>query len=226
MKKDINFLKGFDGSHFLEKRDYLGSSGIGLCMRKAWYNVAWARGYDGVMDPEGPDLESVYKMGAGNALEGLIVKMLEASGYKLAFTGEGQNVVTTDWGTEGHPDGLIIEDPDDGCEGFILEVKTTGSLKYVRATGPPDYHLHQTADYVFGSGAPGTKFVYLERGWGKTSTIIAHRQFLEPYRAENERRAGVINKALDTGDVNAVPCTPQSWECKSCGFRHQCSGKD
>lgn len=222
-KRDL-LMHQFDGSSFMEKRPYLGSSGIGLCMRKAWYNLAWARGEWGVEDPVPPTLDDIYKMQAGTLLEDLVVSMLKASGYKLAFTGKDQQTVDTEWGTSGHPDGLILEDPDHPeCAGYLLEVKTTGVLKYVKEQGSPDYHLHQTADYVFGSDAPGTKFIYLDRGWGRRHFTISHRHELGGFRQENERRAHIINKAIDTGDVNSVECTPADWECKSCGFRNQCT---
>lgn len=204
-------------------RQYLGMSELGMCPAKAIFRLRWARQVPGYSEPAPLPPDSVMKMQRGSYLEALVIKYLEACGFRFEHTGDAQLELAIDLenGTlRGHPDGVIIAAPAgyEWAVGGLLEVKTAAPFPFNRlaSEGVAPYYRDQAYLYQKGSGKTFTVFAYFEPGDGAVA-VLGPVQHDSARLALLEERAEMILRVVNSGAApDASTCQPVGvWECES-----------
>ena len=216
----------FDPAKFEDKpRCYIGASMVPYCPKRGYHTFQWScarrdEDTDGVPAPLPFSVKSMMRMKTGNYLEPMVVAMLEAQGYVLEGTCENQMCVSTG-GITGHPDGVVVKDPEGVYDEALLEIKTSHPYavkKVVREGTPQEYYRDQVTPLMKGLHLKGCIFIYMD--------LMNRELFRIDYDYEDWRLEPLLAKAklildgVDGGPPDPAPIA--SWECPSCPWRNIC----
>ncbi len=218
----------FDGEGVLEVR----ASAAGDCRRALWYEATeWE-----VANP--PSSETLTLLEAGNALEPVVLRAMERSGWELtlADTEDPEQVslqIAPNLRVTGHPDATGRMPLFEGEE-TVVEVKTRGPEAYKRwqVLGAERSHpesVAQAALYTYGTfGEPRDAVIAVmdtaTRTWDYE--VVPALRIGDAFHGARARLHALSeNYALHGADPEALPdrdFTAGHWRCNSCPYLSAC----
>lgn len=198
-----------------QRREYLGASEVGNCLRHVTANK---------LMPEALDLESMGRMLSGRALENEVVQLVRtALNGRLRNTGRNQmEVEHPEFPFKAHPDGRIIGDTPDG-DG-VLEVKTASSAAFKRfqSEGLPQNYVDQVQAQMGLSGLSWALLVLVSRE--NLADLATFRiQFDAAHYSGLEERAHRWQEAVQGGSpFEDLDGEPTRGYCFTCPFNIDC----
>jgi len=188
-------------------------SEVGSCLRKVWYSYMFPSEVE-------PDLVKIFEI--GNIVHDFIVKVLKSEkspDVKLLKSEFPFKVNVDDFVISGRVDNLILV--QSSGEVFLVEVKSTKDLKYVKEAAP--HNIVQLQLYMHFTGVHKGLLLYVDKGNLKT------RSFEIPYsEAEVNKildRFRALHKSLKDDKLPEAEARSHeeiNWMCKYCEYRDRC----
>lgn len=188
-------------------------SEAGNCLRKVYYSYK---------NPKEVGLELLKIFEAGNILHEFIVDVLESEKNphiellekESPFTLEIDDIVIS-----GRVDDIVVVKIDNKV--YLLEVKSTSSLKYTNA--PHDAHIIQLQLYMHAKNIHNGIIIYLEKN------TLQSKSFHVAYDAKKAEKSIQRLKELHQHIKESKLPIPESriistktWMCKNCQYREDC----
>ena len=208
------------------------ASAAGDCRRALWYEATeWE-----VTNP--PSGDALTMLEAGNALEPVVLRAMERSGWELTPADPGSPAavsveIVPNLRVTGHPDAAGRMPLFEGGE-MVVEVKTRGPEAYKRwqALGAERSHpesVAQAALYTYGTFGEARDAVIAVMDTGTRSwdyEIVPASRIGDAFNGVKARLSALAeNYALHGADPEALPerdFTAGHWRCRSCPYLNTC----
>lgn len=187
-------------------------SELGFCIRRNFYLYK---------NPKPIDVETKRVFAIGNIFHEFIANALKNKGFKLHEVERSFSIVDSDNDlvVSGRLDHLIVVDNE--TEPFILEVKTTKSIRSLREAKYE--HVMQVMPYMRANNVNKTLFVYIEK------ESLAIKSFWVEYDNDKFKELMTRAKRLHNCLTNNVFPPAESkedmskgWMCLYCTYKNMC----
>jgi len=188
-------------------------SEAGNCMRKVFYSYK---------NPKEVGLELLKIFEAGNILHEFIVDVLESEknpSIELLEKESPFKLEVDDITISGRVDDIVVVKIDNKV--YLVEVKTTSSLKYTRE--PSEAHMMQLQLYMHAKNIHNGIIIYLEKNTLQSKSF--HVTYDEKMVEKTIQRLKDLNKHLKD-DKLPIPesrvVSTKSWMCRNCQYKEDC----
>jgi len=188
-------------------------SEAGNCMRKVFYSYK---------NPKEVDMELLKIFEAGNILHEFIVDVLESEknpGIELLEKESPFTLDVDDITISGRVDDIVILKINNKV--YLVEVKSTSSLKYTRE--PHESHIMQLQLYMHAKNIHRGIIIYLEKNTLQSKSFQI--TYNEKTTEKTINRLKELHKHL-TEDKLPIPesriISKQNWMCRKCQYKEDC----